>query len=325
MVLAQAGYEVTVIDDLSNGHAAAVERAAKLSGQPIQLVEADLNCCVDDWLPALHDLKFDAVVHCAGLKSVSESVANPLLYYDVNVGTAVRVFEAMQVSEIPRLLFSSSATVYSPSAEPPFAEDSELLPSNPYGRTKLVIESMIADLVGSQRGLRALSLRYFNPVGAHESGLIGEDPRGDASNLMPILLGVIAGEREHVVVFGNDYPTDDGTCVRDYIHVMDLAVGHSVALDKLWHTDGYKVYNLGTGRGYSVLEMIATMSAVAGRPIPHVIGPRRHGDVAKSVANVDRAHSELGWKATRSLTEMCRDSLHWRSAMPRGYAEGQVG
>jgi UDP-glucose 4-epimerase len=279
---------------------------------------------LDDWLPALNDVKFDAVVHCAGRKSVSESLANPLLYYDVNVGSAVRVFEAMQVREIPRLVFSSSATVYSPSAEPPFAEDSELLPTNPYGRTKLVIESMIADLVASRREVRALSLRYFNPVGPHESGLIGEDPRSDATNLMPILLGVLAGEREHLVVFGDDYPTKDGTCVRDYIHVMDLALGHAAALDNLWHSDGYKAYNLGTGKGYSVLEMIGTATAVAGRPIPHVIGPRRHGDVAISVANVERAHTELGWRATRSLTEMCRDSLHWQASMPRGYAGDEL-
>jgi UDP-glucose 4-epimerase len=309
--LLASGRRVVVIDDFSNSEPAAVERIAAIGlGRP-ELVEGDVRD------PARLDEAFardpiDAVIHLAGLKAVGESVAQPLRYHDVNLGGAIALFEAMLRHGVRRLVFSSSATVYGTPERNPIAEGAPLGALNPYGRTKLFIEGIIDDLVAAEPDFAAVSLRYFNPVGAHKSGLIGEVPRGIPNNLFPYIAQTAAGIRDRMRVFGDDWPTPDGTGVRDYIHVVDLAQGHLAALDFLMRGEGRGrniPVNLGCGRGYSVLEAIRAFAAASGRPVPYEVVARRPGDVAECVADPARAAELFGWRAHRGLEEMCAD--HW--------------
>jgi len=262
---------------------------------------------------------FDAVIHFAGLKAVGESVEKPLLYYENNISGSLRLVETMAASGVQRLVFSSSATVYGDPASVPIREDFPLSCSNPYGRTKLFIEEILRDVQRSVPEWNIVLLRYFNPVGAHPSGRIGEDPAGIPNNLMPYVSQVAVGKLEQLSVFGNDYPTPDGTGVRDYIHVMDLARGHLAALNAMGDSSGVRTYNLGTGRGYSVLEMIDAFERASGRPVPYRIAPRRPGDVAACYADPSLAAAELGWRAELGIDAMCRDAWRWQSRNPRGY------
>jgi UDP-glucose 4-epimerase len=265
------------------------------------------------------DDAFDAVIHFAGLKAVGESVAKPLWYYRNNVVGTLNLLESMESAEVRRLIFSSSATVYGSSEQVPLIEKSPLDAANPYGRTKEQIEDILADLCTADPRWSVALLRYFNPVGAHESGRIGEDPQGPPNNLLPFVAQVAVGRREKVRVFGNDYPTPDGTGVRDYIHVMDLADGHIAALDYVQGRTGIFRWNLGTGKGTSVLEVLAAFSAAAGRAIPYEIAPRRPGDAAVSYADASAALADLGWSARRNLAQMCKDHWRWQSSNRNGY------
>jgi UDP-glucose 4-epimerase len=313
-----AGHAVTVVDNLVNSTPAALERVAALAGRSAQLEIADL-CDQAAITRIVAAARPDAVIHFAGLKAVGESVQQPLRYYGNNLTGTLHLLDAMRAAGCRRLVFSSSATVYGGGA-PPFAEDAPLDATNPYGRTKLFIEHMCRDLALAEPGWSLILLRYFNPVGAHPSGRIGEDPQGPPNNLMPFVLQVAVGRRPHVSVFGTDWPTPDGTGVRDYIHVVDLARGHLAALDALPRLPGCTAINLGTGRGQSVLELIAGVGAAAGRPVPWVAAPRRSGDVASSVADPGRARDLLGWTAQYDLQAMCTDAWRWQSGNPDGYA-----
>ena len=259
-----------------------------------------------------------AVIHFAGLKSVADSVVHPLEYYDNNVLGTLRLIQAMQDTNVPNLVFSSSATVYGEPTSLPLKEDHRLLPVNPYGRTKLIVEEMLGDAVSSLSSFKIAILRYFNPVGAHQSGLMGEEPSGEPNNLMPYIAQVAVGRRPHLNVFGADYETPDGTGVRDYVHVMDVAAGHLRALEGLEKQRLIKV-NLGTGRGTSVLELVQAFSKASGRDIPIVSAPRRDGDIACCYACPDLAQQTLGWRATRDLSDMCKDTWRWQSSNPQGY------
>jgi UDP-glucose 4-epimerase len=313
------GWSVVVVDNLSNASEEALRRVRELAPGDLTLHVADLRDA--DALDAAFAARpVDAVIHFAGLKAVGESVAQPLRYYDNNVTGTVRLLEAMQRHGVRDLVFSSSATVYGDPDTVPVTEDAPLRTTNPYGRTKLVIEGLLADVAASEPGWRTIALRYFNPVGAHPSGRIGEDPTGIPNNLTPYVLQVAVGRRPHVRVFGSDYPTPDGTGVRDYIHVVDLAVGHLAALRALPKVDGYRAVNLGTGRGHSVLEVIAAAGRAVGRDIAHEIVDRRPGDVATTYADPALARELLGWEATRTLDDMCADGWRWQSANPEGYA-----
>ena len=321
LVLLEAGHDVVVLDNLSNASPEALRRVAELAGgrTPV-LHDADLRD------RAALDRIFteeapEAVVHFAGLKAVGESVAEPLRYYDNNVAGTVALLEVMQAHGVRDLVFSSSATVYGDPPEVPITEATRLDATNPYGRTKLFIEEILRDTATSEPGQwRIVLLRYFNPVGAHPSGRIGEDPAGIPNNLMPFVMQVAVGRRPHVNVFGNDYPTPDGTGVRDYLHVVDLAGGHLAALEALPKIDGAQAINLGTGRGYSVLEVIAAVTEAVGRDIPYEIAPRRPGDIATCYADPSLAAELLGWRATRGLQDMCADAWRWQSSNPEGYA-----
>lgn len=308
--LIQAGYEPVLLDNLSNSKPAVLDRIQKITGKKPVFIEAD---CRDK--AALDNVfkkhRIDAVIHFAGLKAVGESVEKPLLYYDNNVNGAIALCEAMAQAGVRKIVFSSSATVYGDPATVPITEDFPTQPSNPYGRTKLMIEEILRDLGAADPAWRIILLRYFNPVGAHPSGLIGEDPSGIPNNLMPYIGQVAAGKLPHLNVFGSDYTTPDGTGIRDYIHVVDLALGHLKALEKIDKLF-LAVYNLGTGRGYSVLEALRAFEKASGRTIPHVIAPRRPGDIAACWADPTRAARELNWQATRGLETMCADS--WRFA-----------
>ena len=315
-----AGYDVVALDNLSNSSRVAVERVAELAGRGLPFVEADIrDRAALDALFAAH--RVDAVVHFAGLKAVGESVEKPLDYFDNNVGGTVTLLRAMQAANVKTIAFSSSCTVYGAPATVPIREDFPVgAVTNPYGRTKLVVEQVLQDLAASDPAWSVGLLRYFNPVGAHESGRIGEDPAGIPNNLMPFVSQVAVGRRDHLRVFGNDYDTPDGTGVRDYIHVVDLALGHVEALRKLAGLRGVNVWNLGTGRGYSVLEVVRAFEEATGRPIPHVVYPRRSGDIARTWADPSKAASDLGWRATRDLRRMCEDAWRWQVANPNGYA-----
>lgn len=318
--LLQSGYEVTVIDNLSNASRESLRRVEKLAGRPLRFFQADL---VD---PAAMEEVFRqsqgvaAVIHFAGLKAVGESVAKPLDYYHNNLTGTVNLCQAMQRHGVTNLVFSSSATVYGAPAILPITEDCPLgACTNPYARTKAMIEDILRDLHRADASWNIALLRYFNPVGAHESGEIGEDPSGAPNNLMPYIAQVAVGRLERLSVFGNDYPTPDGTGVRDYIHVVDLAAGHLRALERLKQKPGVVVYNLGTGSGCSVLEMIAAFEQASGQKIPYVIAPRRVGDIACCYADPALAERELGWKAERDLAAMCRDTWNWQYKNPDGY------
>jgi len=311
--LQHAGYDVVVVDNLSNAQRSVQERVQKITGKPFELVEADIrDRAAMEAVFAAH--KVDAVVHFAGLKAVGESVAQPLRYYDNNVSGSVVLFETMAKFGVKTLVFSSSATVYGDPASVPILEDFPLSATNPYGRSKLMIEDILRDLIKAEPDWHIALLRYFNPVGAHESGLIGEEPSGIPNNLVPYIAQVATGQREKLSVYGGDYPTPDGTGMRDYIHVVDLSIGHVKTLEKLAKAPGLLTYNLGTGRGNSVLEMVAAFEKACGRPIPYQIVDRRPGDIAKCYADPARARDELGWVATRDVAQMCADTWHYQTA-----------
>ncbi|WP_305821833.1 UDP-glucose 4-epimerase GalE [Massilia brevitalea] len=311
--LQHAGYDVVVVDNLSNAQRSVQERVQKITGKPFERVEADIrDRAAMEAVFAAH--KVDAVVHFAGLKAVGESVAQPLRYYDNNVSGSVVLFETMAKFGVKTLVFSSSATVYGDPASVPILEDFPLSATNPYGRSKLMIEDILRDLIKAEPDWHIALLRYFNPVGAHESGLIGEEPSGIPNNLVPYIAQVATGQREKLSVYGGDYPTPDGTGMRDYIHVVDLSIGHVKTLEKLAKAPGLLTYNLGTGRGNSVLEMVAAFEKACGRPIPYQIVDRRPGDIAKCYADPARARDELGWEATRDVAQMCADTWHYQTA-----------
>lgn len=312
------GDQVVVIDNLSNSSPEAIERCQRLGGSPVTFYQYDLlDRAATDQVFADHAI--DGVIHFAGLKAVGESVAKPLWYYHNNLVGTVNLLEAMTAADCRRLVFSSSATVYGDPDSVPIDEQAALRTTNPYGRTKLMIEEMLYDMAAASADWHIINLRYFNPVGAHVSGAIGEDPQGIPNNLLPFIAQVAVGRRERLAVFGDDYPTPDGTGVRDYIHVVDLARGHLAALDHIDDRPGCRAYNLGTGRGYSVLEMVAAFEAASGRSIAYEITPRRPGDVATCYANAALAEQELGWRAELDVQAMCVDAWRWQSLNPRGY------
>ncbi len=319
VALLEAGYEVAVLDSLANSSAAAIDAVGEIAGGRPRLEVAD---CRDESAleKVMADVCPDAVLHFAGLKSVPDSVADPLRYYRHNLDSAAVLLAVMERSGVRRIVFSSSATVYGLPDELPVPETATTRPANPYGWTKLLIEQMIADVVRADPRWSAALLRYFNPVGAHPSGLIGEDPEGIPGNLMPYLLQVAVGRRSHLPLYGTDYPTSDGTTLRDYIHVMDLADGHLAALKHLESSAGQAhAYNLGTGQGASVLEVIAAMREATGHPLPYEELDRRPGDVPELWADPGKALEELGWSASRTLAEMCRDAWAWQSTHPQGF------
>ncbi len=317
--LLQAGHQVVVVDNLCNSKEEALRRVQALAGRPLAFYRVDLRD--RQGLEAVFAAeRVDAVIHFAGLKAVGESVALPLMYYHNNITGTVVLCQVMAEHGVKTLVFSSSATVYGEPAFVPIPEDAPLAPTNPYGRTKYFIEEILRDLYRADPEWRISLLRYFNPVGAHPSGQIGEDPNDIPNNLMPYVAQVAVGKLPELRVFGNDYPTPDGTGIRDYIHVVDLAKGHLAALNKLAEKPGVITHNLGTGRGYSVLEVVRTFEQASGRKIPFRIVGRRPGDVAVSYADPTRAREELGWVAQRDLFDMCADTWRWQSNNPRGYA-----
>lgn len=311
VVLTEAGHQVVILDNFCNSQRSVLERLAKILGKAVPCVEGDIR---DTVLvkKVLKDYQIDAVMHFAGLKAVGESVANPLKYFDNNVTGSTNLLLAMQATGVRHIVFSSSATVYGEPKYLPYDEDHPLAPVNPYGETKLQVENILKDLSLSDSSWRVALLRYFNPVGAHESGLIGEDPNGIPNNLMPYVSKVAAGELPHLNVFGNDYPTKDGTGERDYIHVMDLAEGHLCALHFLENHPGCHTFNLGTGDAISVLEFVSSFKKVSGREVPVKIGLRREGDLSAYYAKADKASQQLGWKANRTLDVMCASSWRWQ-------------
>ena len=318
--LLAAGYDVVVVDDLRNARAESLRRIEKISGRKVSFHRIDVadEAALLPVLKAQRDLA--GVIHFAGLKAVGDSVARPLEYFSVNLGSTLSLLRCMDAVGCRNLVFSSSSTVYDADHAPPFAEDAPLRASNPYGATKLTIEEMLRSVASVDPRWTVLLLRYFNPVGAHQSGLIGEDPAGIPANLVPYIAQVIVGRRAKLSVFGTDYPTPDGTAVRDYIHVVDLARGHLAALSKLASAKGCRAYNLGCGRGYSVLEVHAAMEQAAGQPIPYQLVPRRPGDAAMSFANPARAQAELGWSAQLGITQMCDDAVRFQRQNPDGYS-----
>lgn len=314
--LMAGGQDVFIVDNLCNSRRSVLDRIAQITGRRPGFAAADIRDRA-----ALRELfkqnKFDAVIHFAGLKAVGESVVNPQLYHDNNVGGSTVLLECMREAGVKTIVFSSSATVYGEPGAVQFREDLPLAPVNPYGRTKLMIEELIRDAARADDAMRAALLRYFNPVGAHASGLIGEDPNGVPNNLMPYIAQVAAGKRAELPVYGNDYPTPDGTGVRDYIHVVDLARGHLAALDALEKRAGVLAVNLGTGRGYSVLEMIAAFRKASGRDIPYRVAARRPGDLAEYFADPSLAHEVLGWRAQLGIDAMCADAWRWQQYAAR--------
>jgi UDP-glucose 4-epimerase len=317
--LLEAGHEVAVVDNLSNSKESALRRVEAIAGRPLHfhladLLDREVLSAVFTW-----EGPIDAVVHFAGLKAVGESVARPLHYYRNNVAGTLSLCSVMADYGVKDLVFSSSATVYGTPEEMPIREDCPLGPINPYGRTKWMVEEILRDLHTSDPEWNVALLRYFNPVGAHPSGRIGEDPSGVPNNLMPYIAQVAVGRRPRLQVFGDDYPTPDGTGIRDYIHVVDLAQGHLAALEKLTEEPGVVTYNLGTGQGHSVLEVVAACEAASGQPIPYDVVARRPGDAPVSYADPALAETELGWRAERSLEEMCADTWRWQAQNPQGY------
>lgn len=318
LALWAAGYDVVGVDDFSNSSPAVLERLARIGGREPRFQRASV-CDAAAIGKLFARERIDGVVHFAALKAVGDSVQRPLAYYANNLGGLLTVCDAMQRAACRRLVFSSSATVYGDPQRLPITEDAPLSATNPYGQSKLMGEQMLRDLGIADAQWQTACLRYFNPVGAHASGLIGEDPRGEPNNLMPYVAQVAVGRREALSVYGDDYATPDGTGVRDYIHVTDLAEGHVAALQRLFEQPGSFTVNLGTGRGHSVREVVAAYERASGRPVPCRVVPRRPGDVAACWADPARAEALLGWKATRDLDTMCRDSWRWQSMNPKGY------
>ncbi|HPJ01624.1 MAG TPA: UDP-glucose 4-epimerase GalE [Candidatus Limiplasma sp.] len=316
--LCAAGHHAVIVDNFYNSSAAVLKRLESITGSPVPFFEADV-CDPQAMDKIFAAYAFDAVVHFAGYKAVGESVAKPLAYYRNNLDSALTLCEQMKKHGVKRIVFSSSATVYAPGDEPPFAEDMPLGCVNPYAWTKFMSERILTDAAIANPDWSVALLRYFNPIGAHASGTIGEDPVGIPNNLMPFITQVASGVREQLRVFGTDYPTPDGTCIRDYIHVVDLAKGHVAACDYLMEHTGTEAINLGTGIGYSVLDVIRTFETATGIPIPYVTTDRRPGDLPVSFADASKAKRLLGWVAEKSLEDMCRDSWTWQSKNPRGY------
>lgn len=317
--LLEANYNVIVLDNLSNASKEGLNRVSQICGKPVELIEGDIR---DEQLlnKIFSQNKVDSVIHFAGLKAVGESVEQPLKYYQNNVYGTLTLCEAMQKNGVKNIVFSSSATVYGDPVALPLKEDMPTgNPTNPYGQSKLMVELILRDLFKSDNSWNIALLRYFNPAGAHPSGRIGEDPNGIPNNLMPFITQVATGKREQLSVFGDDYDTPDGTGVRDYIHVEDLANGHLKALHKLSQNVGLVTYNLGTGHGYSVLDMIKAFEAQSGKIINYTIAPRRSGDVAACYADPTLAQQELNWSAQKGLVEMCKDAWNWQSQNPDGY------
>jgi UDP-glucose 4-epimerase len=317
--LQAAGYDVVGLDDFSNSSPEVLRRLEQLSGKPPVFERASV-CDADAMHRVFERHRIDAVVHFAAFKAVGESTQQPLRYYANNVGGLLTLATAMRAHGVNRIVFSSSATVYGKPETLPIREDAATGATNPYGETKLIGEKILRDMAAAEAGWQSGVLRYFNPVGAHESGRIGEDPRGVPNNLMPYVAQVAVGRRARLSVFGDDYDTPDGTGVRDYIHVVDLAQGHVKALDRLLSAPGSLLVNLGTGRGYSVLELIAAYEAASGRPVPYDIVARRPGDIDSCYADPARALADIGWKATRGLDAMCADSWRWQAMNPSGFA-----
>lgn len=317
--LLEAGHEIVVVDNLSNSSQVALDRVMELVPHgSLTFYELDIRDR-DKLASVFRDHEIHAVIHFAGMKAVGESVEIPLAYYDANVAGTVTLLQVMREFGVFNLVFSSSATVYGDPQVLPITEDMSLSASNPYGRTKLIIEDMLRDVAASDLRWHVALLRYFNPVGAHASGRIGEDPSGIPNNLMPFIMQVAVGRRNELVVFGDDYGTRDGTCIRDYIHVVDLAEGHVAAVSALTKIDGCTAFNLGTGTGSTVLEVHAAAERAVGSAIALRRGPRRAGDAAACFADASRAEGVLGWKATRSLSDMCESAWHWQSKNPNGY------
>lgn len=318
--LLNAGYDVVVADNYSNSSPESIRRVEKITGKTVKTYELDIkdNAALAE---VFRENRIDAVIHFAGLKAVGESVQKPVMYYRNNIDTTLSLLETMKEFGVRNILFSSSATVYGEDNKVPFIET---MPrgacTNPYGWTKSMMEQILEDAAKADAELSVILLRYFNPIGAHESGMIGEDPTGIPNNLMPYVTQVAVGKRERLTIFGNDYPTPDGTCRRDYIHVVDLAKGHVKAIDYiLAHEDCCEIINLGTGVPYSVTEIVETFERVNGIKVEHIYGPRREGDLAELYANADKALKVLGWKTEKSLEDMCRDSWNWQKKNPNGY------
>ncbi|MCL6454704.1 MAG: UDP-glucose 4-epimerase GalE [Alicyclobacillus sp.] len=318
VALVEAGYDLVVVDSFANSRPEALGRVQQITGREFPVYPVDL---LDErGLDAVFEAQpVEAVIHFAALKAVGESVADPLRYYRNNVGGSISLFQTMERHGVTRLVFSSSATVYGAAEQMPLTEESPLGPVNPYGRTKWMVEQILRDQCAARPDWSVALLRYFNPVGAHASGRIGEDPSGVPNNLLPYVTQVAVGRLEQLTIHGDDYPTPDGTCIRDYVHVMDIAEGHVNALQHVLMTTGIEAFNLGTGRGSSVLEVVAAFEAATGIDIPRRVGPRRNGDAPVSYAGVDKAKQQLGWQAKRDLTEMCADAWRWQRENPQGY------
>ncbi|MCB2096384.1 MAG: UDP-glucose 4-epimerase GalE [Parvularculaceae bacterium] len=323
--LVKAGCQALVIDNFANSSPKALDRIAEIAGEGVTLLKADLADPADEAriIDAVKAYKPDGAVHLAGLKAVGESVVEPVRYYSVNLPATFTLIRALEAANARLIVFSSSATVYGDLNQSPVDEKGATGATNPYGRTKFFIEEMLNDLARADARWKICNLRYFNPVGAHPSGKIGEDPNGVPNNLFPFIAQVAVGRLPKLKVFGNDYPTRDGTGIRDYIHVVDLAAGHVAALNYLTREEapGAVVYNLGAGRGISVLEAIAAFKRASNRDIPFEIAPRREGDIAEIYASPDKANRDLGWKATKTLEDMCADHWRWQSGNPNGYRD----
>lgn len=317
--LQNAGYDVVVMDNLSNSSEKSLERVEQITGKPVKFCKADiLDREATEEIFAKESI--DSVIHFAGLKAVGESVRKPWEYYHNNIAGTLVLLDVMSSHNVKNIIFSSSSTVYGTPEKVPVTEETPKGEcTNPYGWTKSMLEQILSDVQKSDPAWNVILLRYFNPIGAHKSGLIGENPNGIPNNLMPYITQVAVGKLKELGVFGNDYPTPDGTCIRDYIHVCDLAAGHVKALDKLKENAGLSIYNLGTGNGYSVLEVIENFEKATGKKIPYSIKPRREGDIPENFANADKAYRELGWKAQYGILEMCQDSWRWQSQNPNGY------
>ena len=319
--LLNTGYEVVVLDNLSNSSPESLKRVEKLTGKKVTFYEADI-LDRDKLNEIFSKEKFDACIHFAGLKAVGESVEKPWEYYENNIAGTLTLVDVMRKHNLKNIIFSSSATVY---GDPAFVPITEECPkgqcTNPYGWTKSMLEQVLSDIQKADKEWNVILLRYFNPIGAHKSGTMGEDPNGIPNNLMPYITQVAIGKRDHLTIFGNDYDTHDGTGVRDYIHVVDLAIGHVKALDKIKENCGLKIYNLGTGHGYSVLDIVKNFEEANGIKIPYEIGPRRSGDIATCYASADKAKEELGWTAQYGIKDMCADSWNWQKNNPNGYGK----
>ncbi len=319
--LINAGYDVVIADNFVNSSKEAIKRVEKITNSTVKYYEIDLCDEQKTYELFAKNSDIEAVIHFAALKAVGESVSKPIEYYSNNLQSLLNVTKAMKKYGVKNIVFSSSATVYGDPASVPITEDFPLSTTNPYGTTKLFSERILTDICSADKTLNVALLRYFNPIGAHESGLIGEDPNGIPNNLVPYIAKVAVGSLKEVHVFGDDYKTPDGTGVRDYIHVVDLAIGHVAALKKLSQNCGLFICNLGTGKGYSVLDVVKAYSKACGKELPYVIDPRRPGDIAECYANPKKAKEELGWQAKYGIDEMCATSWKWQSANPNGYAE----